>query len=172
MTEKTSDLPVKQGEGGQELMSPFMSLRREIDHLFDDFFSLRPFRSALGRQPMMSLAWDTSGALRHADFVERDDAFEISVEVPGMTEKDITVSFTDSTLTVKGETSEEKKERKEDYYLSERRRGSFTRRFQLPEGIDEDKVDAALAKGVLTITLPKKPEAQKKQKTVEVKAAE
>ena len=57
------------------------------------------------------------------------------------------------------------------YYVHERHFGSFERSFQIPEGVDIDKIEASFNKGVLKVTLPKKPEAQKPKKTIEVKAA-
>lgn len=75
-------------------------------------------------------------------------------------------------LTIKGEKKEEKeKEKEKDYCLSERRYGSFQRSFQLPEGVDADKIDARFTRGVLTVTLPKTTEAQKAEKKITVKAA-
>ena len=73
-------------------------------------------------------------------------------------------------LTIKGEKQEEKEEKKKDYYLHERRFGSFERCFAVPEGVESDKIEASFKKGVLTVTLPKKPEAQKPEKKIEVKA--
>ncbi len=72
---------------------------------------------------------------------------------------------------VKGERQEEKEEKKKDYYLQERSYGSFQRSFELPESVDADKIEASFKKGVLTVKLPKKPEAQKPAKKIEVKAA-
>ena len=69
------------------------------------------------------------------------------------------------------EKQEEKEEKKKDYYLQERHYGSFERSFEIPEGVDPDKIEAIFKKGVLTVTLPKKVEAQKPAKKVEVKAA-
>jgi HSP20 family protein len=63
-----------------------------------------------------------------------------------------------------------KEEKKKDYYLRERNYGSFERSFGLPDGVDADKIEAKFKKGVLTVTLPKKPEAQKVAKKIEVKA--
>jgi HSP20 family protein len=73
-------------------------------------------------------------------------------------------------LTIKGEKKEEKEEKKKDYHLSERHYGSFERRMQIPEDVEADKIEAAFKKGVLTVTLPKKPEAHKPAKKIEVKA--
>jgi HSP20 family protein len=102
---------------------------------------------------------------------ESDKAYEITAELPGMDEKDIEVKVVSGNLMIKGEKQEEKEEKQKDYYLHERRFGSFERRFQVPEGVDADKIDASFKKGVLTVTLPKKLEAQKPAKKIEVKAA-
>jgi HSP20 family protein len=76
----------------------------------------------------------------------------------------------DGTLTIKGENEEAKEQRKGNYHLSERRYGSFQRSFSVPDGIDGDKIEANLKKGVLTLTLPKSAEAQKKEKRIAVTA--
>jgi HSP20 family protein len=86
-------------------------------------------------------------------------------------EKNIEVKLTNGSLTIKGEKKEEKEEKKKDYYLHERHFGAFERCFQVPEGVDTDKIDASFKKGVLTVKLPKKPEARKPTKKIEVKAA-
>jgi len=65
----------------------------------------------------------------------------------------------------------EKEEKKKDYYLRERSFGSFQRAFEVPEGVDADKIEANFKKGLLTVTLPKTPEAQKAAKKIEVTAA-
>jgi len=88
-----------------------------------------------------------------------------------MDEKNIDVKVADGTLTIKGEKQEEKEEKKKDYYLRERSFGSFERSFAIPEGVDADKIEASFKKGVLTLTLPKKPEAQKPAKKIDIKAA-
>jgi HSP20 family protein len=73
-------------------------------------------------------------------------------------------------LTVKGEKHEDKEEKTKDRYVSERRYGSFRRSLQVPGSVDADKIEAAFKDGVLTVTLPKSPEAQKKQKTISITA--
>jgi HSP20 family protein len=94
-----------------------------------------------------------------------------SAELPGMDEKDIEVKVSNGTLTIKGEKKEEKEERDKDFYLSERRYGSFARSFEVPAGVDPAHIEARFAKGVLTVTLPKSPEAKQNEKKIEVKAA-
>jgi HSP20 family protein len=88
-----------------------------------------------------------------------------------MDEKNIEVKLVNGSLTIRGEKQEEKEEKKQDYYLHERHFGSFERRFAVPEGVNTDKIEASFKKGVLTVRLPKKPEAIKPEKKIEVKAA-
>ncbi|NJM83161.1 MAG: Hsp20/alpha crystallin family protein, partial [Tabrizicola sp.] len=95
--------------------------------------------------------WPVAPAI---DVVEKDGNLEITAELPGLAEKDVEVKMVNNTLVIKGEKTDETEERKKDYYLSERRYGSFQRSFRLPEGTDADKIAARFDKGVLTVTLP------------------
>lgn len=150
---------------------PLDFLKREIDRVFDDYgsdFWRRPFRSLADFEPLWSQKLSLMPAV---DIVESDKAYEITCELPGMDEKNIEVNLTNGGLTIKGEKKDEKEEKSKDLYVSERRFGSFERYFQLPEGVDADKIEASFKKGVLTVTLPKKPEAQKPAKKIDVKAA-
>jgi HSP20 family protein len=105
------------------------------------------------------------------DVAESEKAYEITAETPGMAEKTIEVKITRGNLTIKGQKQEEIEEKKKDYYLQERKFGSFERSFSIPEGVDTDKIEASFKNGVLRVTLPKKLEAQKAVKNIEVKAA-
>jgi len=105
------------------------------------------------------------------DVVESEKGYEITADLPGMDEKNIEVKVTDGVLTMKGERQEEKEEKKTGYYLQERSFGSFQRSFEMPESVDADKIEASFKKGVLTVKLPKKAEAQKPAKKIEVKVA-
>ena len=153
---------------------PFGNLRREIDRLFDDFewgsWRLPSPRSLFDVEPFWrgEIGWGKTPAV---DIAETDKSYEITAELPGMDEKDIEVKLSNGTLTIKGEKHEEKEEKKKDYYLSERRYGSFQRSFTVPDGVDEDKIEAAFKSGVLTVSLPKTPEAQKKEKQIAIKKA-
>jgi len=99
------------------------------------------------------------------DLVEKEDAYEITAELPGLDDKNVEIKLSNRTLTIRGEKSEEKEDKQKDYYLSERRYGSFQRSFQLPDGVDADKIDAKFTKGVLTVKLPKTAEAKKAEKS-------
>jgi len=173
MAEQEGRVPVKPGEKGAErtpsteIWQPFQNLRQEIDRLFEDF------GAGFWRFPTRRSLFETEPFWRRAalapsapavDVVEKETAYEVTAELPGMDEKNIELTVADDMLTIKGEKREEKEEKKKDYYLSERRFGSFERSFRLPEGVEPDKVEASFKKGVLTVTVPKTPEAQKKSK--------
>lgn len=185
MSESTTKLPVKK-EKAQEsaehswpLQSwhPMESLRREIDRLFDEFdggFKMLPFRrSAFDIEPFWrrERALTSMTTMPAVDVAETDKAYEITAELPGLEEKDIEVKLANGGLTIKGAKNEEKEEKKKDYYLHERRYGSFERYFDMPQGVDKDKIEATFKKGVLTVTLPKTPEAQQAVKKIPVKGA-
>ena len=153
---------------------PFESLRREVDRLFEDF-QLGSWRSPFGRsvfdvQPFWrgEIGWGKAPAV---DIVDKGNAYEITAELPGMDESNIDVKFADGTLTIKGEKRDEKEEKKKEYCLSERRYGSFQRSFGVPDGIDADKIEANFKNGVLTVTLPKTPQAQRSEKKIAIKKA-
>lgn len=177
MTKASTEVPVKTEDKATEpwRSGQLSTLRREVDRLFEDFgrggFLRSPFqRSVFDVEPFWreGLASATSPAI---DFAEKKKAYEVTAELPGMDQKDIEVKLVNGELTIRGKKEEEKKEEKKDYYLHERHFGSFERRFRIPEGADTDKIEASFKNGVLTITLAKRPEAQKPEKTIEVKTA-
>lgn len=181
MAEAATKLPVKAEEKkvGEKATAvqgwrPFENLRREVDRLFEDFdrdLWLSPFRrSVFDIQPFWGRELKLTAAPA-VDIVEKDNAYEVTAELPGMDEKNIEVKLDNDGLTIKGEKQEDKEEKRTGYHLQERRFGSFERYFAVPEGVDTDRIEASFKKGVLTVTLPKKPEAQKPAKKIDVKAA-
>jgi HSP20 family protein len=175
MAEAAIKLPVKTEAKAVERPSalrewrPLENLRREMDRLFDEFDWRSPFRrSVFDMEPLWrrELTWAATPAV---DIVEKDKAYEVTAELPGMDESNIEVKLAKGTLTIRGEKQEEKEEKKKDCYLSERRYGSFERRFQVPEGVDTSKIEANFKTGVLTVTLPKTAEAQATEKKIAVK---
>ncbi|MGB8277921.1 MAG: Hsp20/alpha crystallin family protein [Methylovirgula sp.] len=171
-TEKRPSMPSAFGSAVGS-WGPFETLRHEIDQLFDRFhepFSRLPFN----RSSLLDLSWPREagfGLAPAVDVVEKDKEYEITAELPGLDEKNIEVKVSNGTLMIKGEKKEEKEEHDKDYYVSERRYGSFSRSFQVPASVDASKIEANFTKGVLTVKLPKTAEAMKSEKTIEVKAA-
>jgi len=178
MPEAASKIPVEQRKpASAERRSPapwqpFDTLRKEVDRLFENFSFASP---STGRffnfEPWFRHGAALVGMAPAIDIAEKEKAYEVTAELPGLDEKDIDVAVSDNVLTIKGEKKEEKEEKEKSYYLSERRYGAFQRSLELPSGVDAGRIEAQFARGVLTITLPKTAEAQKKQRKIDVKSA-
>ncbi len=132
----------------EEERSPFMSLRRDVDRLFDDFFRTPLPGLGFGRSAM---SWPS------LEVQETDKEFRVTAEVPGLDEKDVELLLEDGVLTLRGE----KKSETEERGYSERFYGRFERRIALPAGVDEEKAKADFRDGVLTVTLPRNPDAER-----------
>ena len=89
------------------------------------------------------------------DVVQDDKEVRVSVELPGMDEKDFDISLSNDVLTIRGEKKAEKEEKGKNYYRMERAYGAFERRIPLPAEVDADKAEATYQRGVLTVVLPK-----------------
>lgn len=140
-----------------EPFEPFISLRREIDRVFDD----------LNR----GFSWKTTATdlVPNTDVIESDKEIEITAELPGLQEKDVQVNVADNVLTIKGEKKSEKEEKDKNYRLLERSYGSFSRSVELPAGTNPDAIKASISNGVLKVVVPKPAAAQVKK--VEIKSA-
>jgi HSP20 family protein len=133
------------------IMRPILEgIEKEIEKVFDEFFGAPLFE---GKQYSFSPS---------LDIYEDEKSITIKVDVPGMTQKDISVEIQDNVLTIKGETNQK------SAYIIERRYGKFVRRISLPENIEADKTKAKIKDGVLTITIPKKEEEKKKVLNISV----
>ena len=137
---------------------PFGSLNKELSRVFSDFSRRFPTMSGF-----------SEAAFPAIEVKETDNGLEVSVEVPGVSEKDIDVSVVGQMLTIKGEKRADKEVREENRYVSERSYGAFRRSLPLPFEPPADKVVAQMDNGVLTITLPKPAEALGKTSRIEVK---
>lgn len=185
MSETTTQAPVKGEQKApapapapasrlETLWQPLAAFREEMDRLFDNFWrGFGPGRPArrIGAelQPLWRFETSFGMAAPAIDVVEAEKEYRITAELPGMDIRQVELSVSDDMLTIKGEKKEEREEKAENYYLSERRFGSFQRSFQLPSGVDRNRVEAKYEKGVLTVTLPKTAEAAARQKKIEIK---
>jgi HSP20 family protein len=142
----------------------FSAMRDEMDRMFNRFEHGWPRWPAMFRR-------DGGISMPELDVRENANAIIIEAELPGVDEKDVSVTLANGFLTIKGEKRQEKEEKAENYYLSERSFGSFKRSVRLPETIDDAKVEAKFDKGVLKVTAAKKPEAVKAERQIEIKKA-
>jgi HSP20 family protein len=130
-----------------------VSLRQRMDKLFDDFFTEREE----GKEIILG-TWSPK-----VDIHEKENALVLTAEIPGIEEKDIEISIEGNTLILKGKREVEKEIKKEDFHRFERSYGSFCRSFTLPNYVDQDKIKAEHDKGLLKISMPKKPELKPKK---------
>jgi len=140
-------------------LSPF----EEMDRMFDDYFSrgwLSPFRFEWPSHRKLAAPFE--GKTPHVDLIENEDEVVIKAEMPGVDKKDLDISLTANTVTIKGATSHEEKEEKGDYYRREISRGSYSRTLSLPVEVDEEKARAKLKDGYLELVLPKSKKAKKR----------
>lgn len=102
------------------------------------------------------------------DILEKDGNLMLRAELPGMEEKDIELKLEGSVLTLRGERRFESEDQSGSYHRIERRYGSFSRSFTLPDSADLDKVKADYKNGVLTVTVPQRPESRPREIAVSV----
>jgi HSP20 family protein len=154
-----ANIAVQKGNGGEAAVakreqSPFEMMRQMLR--WDPFAEMFP-------------VWAPSEEALFApdfDVKETQDAIVFKADLPGVETKDLDVKLQNNRLTISGKKEEQKEEKTDTYYRRERSCGSFSRSFTLPEGVDPDRIDAELKSGVLTLTLPKRPEAKPKQVSV------
>lgn len=133
-----------------------MSPLEEMDRFFDSFFPRGWAWPMRWEHPHWSVsALPFEGKLPSVDVIDRADEIVVRAEIPGVEKKDLDVSVTDKTVSIKGSTTYEAKEEKGDYYRCEIARGAFTRTVALPGEVESGKAKAIYKDGVLELTLPK-----------------
>jgi HSP20 family protein len=140
--------------------SPFLSLHREVNRLFDDVFRGFDGLSAFGRFPSLRPGWP------NVEISDTDKDIRVSAEVPGLEEKDIEVLLEDGVLVLRGEKKSETEDK--DRQFSERFYGRFERRIAVGSDVEQDKVNATFKNGVLTVILPKTERAQSRAKRIAI----
>ena len=141
--------------------SPFLTLHREMNRLFDDAFhgfGLTPFGS--------DRFFDrVGGSWPSVEVSETESEIRVTAELPGMDEKDVKLELANGVLAIAGEKKTENEDK--DRLFSDRYYGRFERRIPV-EDVDEDEISAAFKNGVLTVTLPKIAPAQSKVKRISI----
>ena len=146
------------------MLSPF----EEMERLFESSFPrgwLRPHR--WGWPSWGELPAPFEGKTPSVDVIDRENEVVVKAELPGVDKKDLDISVTNNTVTIKGKTSHEEKEEKGDYYRCEISRGEYSRTLALPAEVDESNAKANFKDGILELTLPKKESAAARQITVQ-----
>lgn len=167
MTGETRSEVVKKGQEIQKAtpthaLTPFDEMERMFERIFPRGW-LRPMQ---WEWPSWSVL-PTEAKLPCVDVIERDDELLIRAELPGVDKKDIDVSVTDSSLTIRATTRREEKEEKGDYYRHEIAQGAFARTVTLPAEVDSEHARAAFKDGMLELHLPKIEKAKRRSITLD-----
>ena len=139
---------------------PFTTFRRQVDQLFDGFWAPGEARSFA---PTPSAGWLT------LDLSETPQAYRVIAELPGIDEKDIEVTLRDNALTIRGEKRDESNGGEDDRVYIERSYGRFERTIPFNTTVDADQIQVSSRNGVLTVTVPKNPQAKEKSKRIKIK---
>lgn len=147
-----------------------MSLHREMDRWFEEAFksfAMPPFPSRL--ESAGGAGAKLPGFYRPQIDVSADNnRYEISLDVPGLSESDLTLEVKDDVLTIKGEKEERSEDKDKHYYRVERSYGSFQRTLSLPDDANADEIKANLDKGVLRLEIPRRASAEQEVKRIPV----
>ena len=141
--------------------NPFLALHREMNRVFNDAFrdfGLSPFGSE-------NVFDRLAGNWPSVELSETDKDIKVTAELPGLDEKDVHVELANGVLAISGEKKTETEDK--DRLFSERYYGRFERRIPV-EDVDQDKVSASFKNGVLTVAMPKLPQAQSKVKRIAI----
>ena len=145
------------------VLSPF----EEMERMFESIFPRRwPHPFGWERPLWRELAAPFEGRAPHVNVIDRDGEIVVRAELPGVDKKDLDVSMSDGSVTIKASTKGEKKEEKGDYYRCEIAQGSFARTVALPAEVDGARAEAKFKDGVLELTLPKVEKS--KRRTIQV----
>jgi HSP20 family protein len=146
--------------------SPFSFMRRfsdEMDRLFGDVSFGRGLASGFGKLANL----EDSMWSPQVEAFEREGKLIVRADLPGLTKDDIDVNITDDAITIRGERRQQREEKEEGYYRSERSYGSFYREIPLPNGVDSKEANATFRDGVLEITLPA-PAREPRSRRIEI----
>jgi len=152
------DVPVRRAQ-----WDPYRDFQGEMNRLFEDFFTdfaIAPRWSGSGSEAVMFAPG--------VDLSESDKEITVSVELPGMDEKDVKVELDESVITISGEKKVEKEEKKRNWHVREQSYGSFRRSIPFPVAVNGDLAKASFKKGVLTVTVPKREEDKVNRKTIAI----
>ncbi len=156
-TENKANIPVTSSKVSAKTAWPAIHPIADMERAFDRFFG-RNWPSLWHRNDLSMLdnIFEREGLrLPSLDVIDRDNDILVRAEIPGVDKKDLNISLADNLLTIKGQSSNEKKEDKGDYHRHEISSSSFARSVVLPSAVDASKAEAALKDGILEVTLPK-----------------
>lgn len=150
--------------------NPFQEMEKrllQMEKRFADFFPGSWLHPSKWELPEWTSLDSVELTTPKVDVIDRDDDILVRADIPGVKKENLEVSLTDNTITLKGSTSEEKKEEKGDYFRSETMKGSFARTMSLPSDIDGSKATSSFKNGVLEVVVPKLEKARRRSVKIE-----
>lgn len=164
--------PITPKENAEPVPTRALSPFEEMDRLFDHFLS-----RAWPRGWMNPMQWERqwggelpapfAGRWPKVDVIDRETEIVVRAEVPGIAKEDLDLSVTDNSVTIRGCTSVNKEEKRDNYFRTETSRGEFSRTVTLPSAVDGSKAKAKLDNGILELTMPKVESAKRKNISIE-----
>ena len=134
--------------------SIFDDMDKMINNVFENDWNF-PVRSKTNWSPAV-------------DVKESDNSFTLTADIPGLTKKEVKVNITDGILSISGERKFEDEKESGNYHYRERRYGSFSRTFNLPETVNEEDISASFKNGILSIELPKHEVVIPKEREIKI----
>ncbi len=162
---EAKNMPIRKTE--EHYRSPLVSLHQEIDRMFENAF--HNFGMPLLNDKTMEPKFGGALLKPNVDIAVSDKEYTVTVEVPGVEDKNVQLELTNGTLVIKGEKKLESEQNDKGFNRIERSYGSFQRVLTLPEDVDHEKIDAKFKNGVLTITLLRKEVSKPKGKLIDIK---
>lgn len=155
-------------------VQPLQQLQSEIDRMFNNFFrGFSPPLAGLSPLPSLRIPGLPEGVIKPSlDISSSEKEYTITVEVPGVDDKDVKVEVNGNNLIISGEKKQESKEKEKNFYREERCYGSFQRVLSLPEDAEKDKIKASFKKGVLNLTIPRQAVPASQVKKIEIESKE
>jgi len=154
-------MPVPELLPSRLVAEPLSLFRRDLDSLFENFW----------RSNGLPLGEVRTSLYPTVNVSENPECFRVTADLPGLDRKDVTLAVEDDRLVLSGTRTDEKEEKGRNWYRRERSSGEFRREIAIPCEVDAAKASATMHNGVLTVDLPKRPEAMQKRRVLEIKQA-
>lgn len=142
-----------------------LNVEREFDRLFKTFEN----RFGISDRKANNEEYENAVWMPVTDIYEDNENFKLKIDLPGLSKKDVKITFTDGQLNISGERKQEKESDNGKYHRVERVYGNFFRSFTLPQKIKQDQIEAEFKDGQLMVTIPKAEEAKPKELEIKVK---
>lgn len=172
---QSAQIPVTRNESKRSVLSssnvsPLMRLHREMDRVFDDIFNSFGLSNRFDSFPSLRTFDEQFFNYQrpNIDIAGNAGSYQISLDVPGLKDDEISIELEGDNLIIKGETEERNEDKDKQYYRVERHFGAFQRTLSLPSDANSDDITARLKNGVLQLEIPRKSTTRENVKRIEI----